>query len=82
MLQSNSNFNGMMNGNMNNTSTSSQGPHTNVITTIQVKSRTDTFCNEISTSGKRCEMNWLFVGLDGRIVVWNMEMILKKMNLL
>lgn len=57
MLQSNSNFNGMMNGNMNNTSTSSQGPHTNVITTIQVKSRTDTFCNEISTSGKRYEMN-------------------------
>ena len=57
MLQSNSNFNGMMNGNMNNTSNSSQGPHTNVITTIQVKSRTDTFCNEISTSGTRCEMN-------------------------
>ena len=72
----------MMNGNMNNTSTSSQGPHTNVITTIQVKSRTDTFCNEISTSGNRCEMEWLSLGLDGRIVVWNMEMILKKMNLL
>ena len=53
MLQSNSNFKGMMNGNMNNTSTSSQGPHTNVITTIQVKSRTDDFCNEISTSGNR-----------------------------
>lgn len=43
----------MMNGNMNNTSNSSQGPHTNVITTIQVKSRTDDFCNEISTSGNR-----------------------------
>ena len=42
-----------MNGNMNNTSNSSQGPHTNVITTIQVKSRTDDFCNEISTSGNR-----------------------------
>ena len=72
----------MMNGNMNNTSNSSQGPHTNVITTIQVKSRTDDFCNEISTSGNRWEMEWLSLGLDGRIVVWNMEIILKKMNLL
>ena len=51
------NYTSQMNGNMNNTSNSSQGPHTNVITTIQVKSRTDTFCNEISTSGTRCEMN-------------------------
>ena len=71
MLQSNSNFNGMTNGNMSNSGNSSQGPHTNAITNIQVKTSTETMCKEISTSG-----------LDGKVIVWDMEMILKKMNLL
>lgn len=52
-------------------SSSSQGPHSNAITCIQVKKQEDGICEEISTSG-----------LDGRVVVWNMQSILTKMNLL
>lgn len=48
-----------------------QGPHTNAITCIQVKKQENGICKEISTSG-----------LDGKVVVWNMQAILTKMNLL
>lgn len=52
-------------------SSSPQGPHTNAITCIQVKKQENGICKEISTSG-----------LDGKVVVWNMQAILTKMNLL
>ncbi|KAK8796619.1 hypothetical protein WA588_000912 [Blastocystis sp. NMH] len=70
MLQSNANVSDV-NATNSRTNTTSNGPHKNAIQQLQPWKETPTMCAEITSCG-----------LDGRLVFWNMEVILKKMNLL
>lgn len=56
MLQSSANFSGFATaGSRMSNAASTKGPHTNMITCIQVKEQDSTMCKVISTSGK----HWL-----------------------
>ena len=66
MLQSSTNKGGVKTTGNRDSAKGSVGPHKNVITGIQVMEEN----KKVSTCG-----------LDGRIVIWNMEVILKRMGL-
>lgn len=71
MLQSNTNRGSLRNSTHMDQESTSSGPHRNMILEIREKSREASAqrVKEISTCG-----------LDGRIVIWNMDLILSKMN--
>lgn len=71
MLQSNTNRGSLRNSTSMDQGSTSSGPHRNMILEIREKARESNQqrVKEISTCG-----------LDGRIVIWNMDLILSKMN--
>lgn len=66
MLQSNANKGGVKTMTNRDSAKGSTGPHKNAITGIQVM--------EVNKKVSTC-------GLDGRIVIWDMETILKQLGL-
>ena len=72
MLQSNANVSSVRTVNSRTaTGSTMNGCHKNIIVELQMKTWDGSMCTEISSCG-----------LDGRLVIWNMKMILTKMSLL
>lgn len=70
MLQSNANKGGVRTTGNRDVVKGCVGPHKNAITDIQAMDWSGEACTKFSTCG-----------LDGRIVVWNVEATLKKLEL-